>query len=139
MTSSMASSWSPTKLQLLYHTYLWPPILCHSKAMEKGKIEAMATKFSKKFAISMLKKHRKFYRCGLTHLDATPIFKNRSVTYGPPCSIISIFFVNTTCQCSVWMNQLYHYNVSSSPQGPEFDHAKWFLYKKMQIHAFNSI
>ena len=45
----------------------------HNKAMDKGKIEAMATKFSKKFAISMLKKHRKFYRRGLTHLDATPI------------------------------------------------------------------
>ena len=41
--------------------------------MDKGKIEAMATKFSEKFAISMLKKHRKFCRCGLTHLDATPI------------------------------------------------------------------
>ena len=38
------------------------------------KIEAMATKFSEKFAISMLKKHRKFGRCGMTHLDATPIF-----------------------------------------------------------------
>jgi hypothetical protein len=47
----------------------------HSKAMDKGKIEAMATKFSEKFAISMLKKHRKFCRCGLTHLDATPILK----------------------------------------------------------------
>jgi hypothetical protein len=41
--------------------------------MDKGKIEAMATKFSEKFAKSMLKKHRKFCRCGLTHMDATPI------------------------------------------------------------------
>ena len=44
--------------------------------MDKGKIEAMATEFSEKFAISMLKNiknHRKFYRRGLTHLDATPI------------------------------------------------------------------
>ena len=47
----------------------------HNKAMDKGKIEAMATKFSEKFAIIMLKKHRKFCRRGLTHLDATPIFK----------------------------------------------------------------
>ena len=43
--------------------------------MDKGKIEAMATKFSEKFAISMFKKHRKICRRGLTHLDATPIFK----------------------------------------------------------------
>ena len=43
--------------------------------MDKGKIEAMVTKFSEKFAIIMLKKHRKFCRCGLIHLDATSIFK----------------------------------------------------------------
>ena len=45
----------------------------------------MVTKFSGKFAIIMLKKHRKFCRCGLTHLDATPTFKNRPNTYAPPC------------------------------------------------------
>ena len=45
------------------------------RAMDKGKIEAMVTKFSEKFAIIMLKKHRKFCRRGLTHFDATPIFK----------------------------------------------------------------
>ena len=43
--------------------------------MDKGKVEAMVTKFSEKFAIIMLKKHRKFCRRGLTHLDATPILK----------------------------------------------------------------
>jgi hypothetical protein len=52
-----------------------------SKAMDKGNIKAMATTFSEKFAISMLKKCRKFCRRGLTHLDAKPIFKNRSDTY----------------------------------------------------------
>ena len=41
----------------------------------KERIEAMVTKFSEKFAIIMLKKHRKFCRRGLTHLDATPILK----------------------------------------------------------------
>ena len=46
--------------------------------MDKGKIEAMVTKLSEKFAIIMLKKHRKFCRGGLTHLDATPIFKKSS-------------------------------------------------------------
>ena len=46
--------------------------------MYKEKIEAMATKFSEKFAIIMLKKHRKFCRRGLTHLDATPILKKSS-------------------------------------------------------------
>ena len=43
--------------------------------MDKGKIEAMVTKFSEKFAIIMLKKLRKFCRRGLTHLDAILIFK----------------------------------------------------------------
>jgi hypothetical protein len=43
--------------------------------MYKGKIEAMVTKFSEKFAIIMPKKHRKFCRCCLTHLDATPTFQ----------------------------------------------------------------
>ena len=56
----------------------------------KEKIENMVTKFSEKFAIIMLKKHRKFCRPGLTHLDAKPIFKkNRSDTYGPPCTVES--------------------------------------------------
>ena len=43
--------------------------------MYKRKIEAMVTKFSKKFAIIMLKKHRKFCRGGLAHLAATPTFQ----------------------------------------------------------------
>ena len=50
----------------------------NNKAMDKRKIEAMATKISEKLAISMLKKYRKFCRHGLTHLDATPIFKKSS-------------------------------------------------------------
>ena len=53
--------------------------------MDKIKVEAMITKFSEKFAIIMLKKHRKFCRRDLTHLDATPTFKNRSKTYESPC------------------------------------------------------
>ena len=57
----------------------------HNKAMDKGKIEAMATKFSEKFVINMLKKHRKFSRRGITHLDVTPIFKNCPDTYETPC------------------------------------------------------
>ena len=39
------------------------------------KEKAMVTIFSEKFAIIMLKEHRKFCSCGLTHLDATPIFE----------------------------------------------------------------
>jgi hypothetical protein len=57
-------------------------------AMDKKIVEAMASKFSENFAISMLKKHRKFCGCGLTNLNATPTFKIRLETYGPPC----IFF-----------------------------------------------
>ena len=49
----------------------------------------MVTKFSEKFAIIMLKKHRKFCRCGLTHLDATPTFKNRPNTYDAPCTAVA--------------------------------------------------
>ena len=64
-----------TKVQYLWHTYLWPPIPWHRKAMDKGTIKAMPTKFSEIFAISMFKKHRKFCRCGLTHLDATTTFQ----------------------------------------------------------------
>ena len=52
--------------------------MCNNKAMDTGKIEAMATKLSEKFAIDMLKKHRKFCRLGFTHLDATPIFQKSS-------------------------------------------------------------
>ena len=55
------------------------------RAMDKGKIEAMVTKFSEKFAIIMLKKHRKFCSCVLTHLDAKPTFKICPNTYAPPC------------------------------------------------------
>ena len=46
--------------------------------MDKKKIEAIVTKLSEKFAIIMLKKHRKICRRGLTHLDATPILKKSS-------------------------------------------------------------
>jgi hypothetical protein len=46
--------------------------------MDKEIIKAMATKFSEIFAISMLKKPRKFCRRGLTHLDATPTFQKSS-------------------------------------------------------------
>ena len=61
------------------HNYLFMAsnTLAH-KAMDKEIIKAMATKFSEIFAISMLKKHRKFCRRGLTHLDATLIFKKSS-------------------------------------------------------------
>jgi hypothetical protein len=44
----------------------------------------MATKFSENFAISMLKKHKISCRCDLTHLEATPTFKNPSKTYETP-------------------------------------------------------
>ena len=46
--------------------------------MDKGKIEAMVTKFSEKFAIIMFKKLRKICRRGLTNLDATPTFQKLS-------------------------------------------------------------
>ena len=64
----------------------------HRKAMDKEIVKAMATKFSEIFAISMLKKHRNFCRRDLTHLDATPTFKNRPNTYDAPCiAYISAF------------------------------------------------
>ena len=53
----------------------------------EGQEFAMATKFSEKFAINMLKKHRKICRRGLTHLDAirTHFQKNHSDTFETPC------------------------------------------------------
>ena len=35
--------------------------------------------------VSMLKKHGKFCRHGMTHLNATPTLKNRLETYETPC------------------------------------------------------
>ena len=62
------------------------------RAMDKGKIKAMVTKFSEKFAIIMLKKHRKFFRCGLTHLDATSIFKKIvQILMGHPVILQELF------------------------------------------------
>ena len=58
----------------------------HRKAMDKEIVKTMATKFSEIFAISTFKKHRKNFRRGLTHLDATPTFKNRPNTYETPCT-----------------------------------------------------
>ena len=58
----------------------------HRKAMDKEIVTAIATKFSEMFATSMLKKHRKFCSRGLTHLNATPILKNRPNTYETPCT-----------------------------------------------------
>ena len=52
---------------------------------QRKKIELLATKFSEKFGLSMFKKHRKFCRRGLAHLDPTPIFKNHSDDYETPC------------------------------------------------------
>ena len=59
------------------------------RAMDKGKIEAMVTKFSEKFAIIMLKKHRKFCRPGLPHFNATPILK-KSFRY----IWVTLYFIN---------------------------------------------
>ena len=51
----------------------------------KEKIKAMVTKYSEKFAIIMLKKHRKFCRSGLTHLDVTLILKKNQKQIVRPC------------------------------------------------------
>ena len=37
-----------------WHTYLWPPIPWHRKAMDKEIIKAKATKFSEIFAIKSI-------------------------------------------------------------------------------------
>ena len=71
----------------------------------------MVTKFSGKFAIIMLKKHKKICRCGLTHLDATPIFKNRPNTYGAPCKCAFIlrFFTSKINQSMSLQIFIKHY------------------------------
>ena len=60
--------------------------------MDKGKIEAMVTKFSEKFAIIMPKKHRKFV--GVAWLIWMPhlFLKNRSDTYETPCILLPKLF-----------------------------------------------
>jgi hypothetical protein len=80
----------------------------HRKAMDKETV--MATKFSEIFAISMPKKHRKFLRRGLTHLDATPNFKNRPNTYGPPCTLLEAVYIKAfLCLVSKnFENLVYH-------------------------------
>ena len=55
--------------------------------MEKGKIEAMVTKFSEKFAIIMLKSLENFVGVAWLIWMPHPLFKNRPNTYGTPCSI----------------------------------------------------
>ena len=63
------------KLKLIYFHVV-------KKGHGKDIVKAMATKFLGNFAIIMLKMHTKNCGCGLTHLDATPTFLNRSDTYG---------------------------------------------------------
>ena len=53
----------------------------HNKAMDKGKIEAMTTKFSEKFAKNMLKKHSKFYGVVLLIWMPHPFLKKCPDTY----------------------------------------------------------
>ena len=53
----------------------------------------MVTKISENFARSMVKKHILFCRGGLTHLNATPTFKNRSETYGSACRYMEVDFL----------------------------------------------
>ena len=126
MTSSMASQWPPTfktKVQLLHHTYLWP---WTRRAMDKEKIKAMVTKFSEKFAIIALKKHRKFCRRGLTYLDATSTFKNRPNTYETPCgfdnySFARNIFLNSSkkfMQIPLKVNKVYFLTSSLASQWP---------------------
>ena len=61
----------------------------HRKAMDKEIVKSMATRFSENFAITMFKRHRKFCRRGMSHLDATPTFKNRPNTYETPCMYLN--------------------------------------------------
>ena len=65
--------------------------------MDKGKIEAMVTIFSEKFAIIILKKLIKFCRRGLTHLDATPIVQihmRHPVVHWPECTSVWLPLMN---------------------------------------------
>ena len=79
-----------TKLQLAPNTYFMASnSLDHVPKQGNGqrnKWNYGHTKISEIFATSsMPKKHRKFCRRGLTHLDATPTFKHRSENYVSPC------------------------------------------------------
>ena len=80
----------------------------------------MVTKFSGKFAIIMLKRHRKFCMCGLTHLDATPTSKDRPITYAPPCSSNSNGQINVSVSETKGLNT--YLTLASIPK-PGFSHA----------------
>ena len=72
--------------------------------MDKEIVKAMANKFSRIFA-TKLTKHRKICRRGLTHVDATPTFKNCPNTYETPCSSYRKFyftdFVQNLLHCNM--------------------------------------
>ena len=84
--------------------------------MGKGKIEAMATKFSEKFAIIVLKKYRKFCGRGFTYLDATPIVQihmrhpvGRVLIDCPQCINIFQGPISPICLSSVWLQWYENY------------------------------
>jgi hypothetical protein len=60
----------------------------------------MVTKFSEKFAISMLKKHKKFVGVASFIWMPLPFFKNRSDTYETPCTIKEFELLAKDWQCS---------------------------------------
>ena len=64
----------------------------HMKAMDKEIVKLWLPNFQNCFSISMLKKHRKFCRRGLSHLDVTPTFKNRPNTYALPCRYSEVLY-----------------------------------------------
>ena len=79
------------KVKIKPYLFMASNILDHKGPRTKERLKL----WSPNFGICMFKKHRKICRRGLTHLNATPTFENRSETYGPPCSCPNIQFLHS--------------------------------------------
>ena len=90
-----------TKEQLLHHTYLWPPILWHSKAMDKGKIEIMATKICYKFLC--LKSIENFVGMAWLIWMSHSFLKNLPDIYETPCRFLTARMLSFTVQRIVFI------------------------------------
>ena len=109
----------------------------------------MVTKFSGKFAIFMLKKHKKICRCGLTHLDATPTFKNLPNTYASPCitdllnnlgsseepSVVDTYSKVTWLMSSLKLWKVQAFGVTVSFQGITKEIRKFRIFRIFRINA----
>ena len=110
------------KVQLLHHTYLWPPILWHSKAWTKEILKLWPPNFQKSLPYVCLKSIGIFVGAAWLIWMPHPFLKNCSDTFETPCickklrwcrwcskkklEVLDVVFTSTTYQSHVdfcWM------------------------------------